>query len=94
VHSIEIGGVTDILKHLRNRARHVACAQQFFRASGDGFKQDVALMGFEHRERSRQLLAIGCRGPGTYFQLLDQDITGRWGALTICEHPQCNCLKL
>ena len=38
VHSIEIGSVADILKHLRNRARHVAGAQQFFRASGDGLK--------------------------------------------------------
>jgi len=61
VHSIEIGSVTDILKHLWNRARHVARAQQFFRASGDGFKQGVALKDFERRERSRQPLTIVCR---------------------------------
>ena len=61
VHLIEIGSVTDILKHLRNRARYVARAQQFFRASGDGFKQDVALMDFENRESPRQSLAIGYR---------------------------------
>ena len=61
VHLIEIGSVTDILKHLRNRARYVARAQQFFRASGDGFKQDVALIDSERRERSRQPLTIGCR---------------------------------
>ena len=61
VHSVEIGGVTDILEHLRNRAGYVARAQQFFRASGDGFKQDVALIDSERRERSRQPLTIGCR---------------------------------
>ncbi len=61
MHPIDIGGVTDILEHLRNRARHVARAQQFVRASGDGFKQDIALMNFEQGERSRQPLAIGSR---------------------------------
>jgi len=48
--SIDAGGVADLLEHLRNRARLITCTQQFLRALGDGFQDDVAPMGSQRGE--------------------------------------------